>query len=124
MFLRTTHSATVYGERVVGKNEIGQEQRVPDTEVATFTCRFRPQGEGLTREEHSERIDSSPEVVIRSLIRGADGEQVPATDVLNEGQRIDLEGEEQRYILARIHDHYDYGTVNRITLELEAISDE
>lgn len=126
MRLRTTHRATIYGDRVKGENAIGQSQTVPDEPLVELRGRFRPQGEGWTREARSPRVDQSPNIVVAP--RGRDpqsGEQVHVKDIATEGQRVEIGGEDTTFQLVRVVPHYGRGgQAHRFTLELEATSDE
>lgn len=126
MRLRTTHKATIYGDRPVGENAIGQDQTVPDEPLVEFPCRFRPQGEGWTREAREPRVDQSPNIVVAP--RGRDpqnGAQVAIEDVATEGQRVEIDGVDTTYQLTRVRPHYGRGgRPERITIEMEATSDE
>lgn len=126
MRLRTTHKATIYGDRTKGENTIGQEQTVPDEPLVEIPCRFRPQGEGWTREAREPRVDSAPEIVVAP--RGRDpetGAQVNVGDVAKEGQRVAIDGVDTTFQLVRVDPHYGRGgRPERYSLELEATSDE
>lgn len=126
MRLRTTHTATIYGDRQTGENAIGQQQTVPDEPLLELPCRYRPQGEGWTREARSPRVDQSPSIIV--VPRGRDpqnGAQVDVQDVAQAGQRVEIDGEDTTYQLTRIVPHPGRGgRVDRYTLELEATSDE
>jgi hypothetical protein len=126
MRLRTTHDITVYGDRAVGENAIGQDQTAPDEPLVTVRGRFREQGEGWTRERRSPRIDRSPEVVIPTRGRDpATGEQVDIGEVIDEGQHVDVSGEQSTFQLVRVVPHHGKGQdIRRYTLELENTSDE
>lgn len=121
MRLRTTHSATVYGERVVGEDALGTDRVETDAPIASIDGRHRPQGEGLTREQRSERIDESPTFVTHAVGRDpGTGEQVQLLDELAPGQRVDIDGVTGTFELVRVVPHYGRGsTAERITLELE-----
>lgn len=126
MRLRTTHSATIYGDRQTGENAVGEVQTVPDDPLLELPCRYRPQGEGWTREARSPRVDQSPSIVVAP--RGRDpqnGAQVNVQDVAQAGQRVEIDGEETTFQLVRVVPHHGRGgRVDRYTLELEATSDE
>lgn len=126
MRLRTTHDITVYGDRSIGENEIGQNQTAPDKPIVTVRGRFREQGEGWTRERRGPRIDRSPEVVIPTMGRHpGTGEQVDIGETIDEGQHVDVSGEESTFQLTRVVPHHGKGRdVYRYTLELENVSDE
>lgn len=125
MRLRTTHDITVYGGRVVGENELGVEQTKPDHPIAQFRGRYRPQGEGLVREQRSSRVDSSPVVVTYPTGRDPEtGQQVKLVDVLEVSQRIDVDGVPQRHTITRVNPQFGRGPEpERITLDLEAVTD-
>ena len=126
MRLRTTHSATVYGETVVGTDADGTEHTESSDPVAEMRGRFRPQGDGLTRERRGERIDSSPEFVCRTTGRDPDsGDQIDLTDVVEADQRIAIDGVSQTFVILRVDEHYGRGaTPVRLSLELQATTDE
>lgn len=125
MRLRTTHRATIYGNRSVGSNEIGQNQTVSDEPLVEIRCRYRPQGDGWTREAREPRVDQSPEIVVAP--RGRDpetGAQVEIADVVTAGQRVAIGGVETTFQLVRVDPHYGRGgQPDRYSLELEATSD-
>lgn len=126
MRLRTTHRATIYGDRTVGENEIGQDQTVSDAPLVEMRCRYRPQGEGWTREAREPRVDKSPEIVVAPRGRHPEtGAQVAVEDVAQAGQRVDIAGVETTFQLVRVDPHYGRGgQPERYTIELEATSDE
>lgn len=126
MRLRTTHQATIYGDRSIGENAIGQSQTVPDAPLVEIRCRYRPQGEGWTRESREPRVDQSPEIVVAP--RGRDpetGAQIAVSDVAKAGQRVAIDGVETTFQLVRVVPHRGRGgRAERYTIELEATSDE
>lgn len=126
MRLRTTHRATIYGDRKKGENAIGQSQTVPDDPLVELRGRFRSQGEGWTREARSPRVDQSPNIVVAP--RGRDpqtGAQVAVEDVAQAGQRVEIGGKSTTYQLVRVVPHFGRGgNPHRYTLELESTSDE
>lgn len=126
MRLRTTHTATIYGDRVKGENSIGAEQTVPDEPLVELRGRFRPQGEGWTRESRSPRVDQSPTVVVAPRGRDPDtGAQIAVDDVATPGQRVEVSGESTTFQLTRVVPHFGRGgNPHRYTLELESTSDE
>lgn len=126
MRLRTTHDVTVYGDRSIGQNAIGQDQTVPDAPLVNVRGRFREQGEGLVRERREPRTDRSPEVVIPTRGRHpVTGEQVNIGDVIDDGQHVEVSGENSTFQLTRVVPHHGKGRdVRRYTLELENTSDE
>lgn len=126
MRLRTTHTATIYGDRTKGENAIGQQQTVPDEPLLELPCRYRPQGEGWTREARSPRVDQAPNIVVAP--RGRDpnnGSQLKVLDVAQAGQRVAISGKSTTFQLTRVSPHHGRrGEPDRVTLELEATSDE
>lgn len=125
MRLVTTHTATIYGDRSIGSNAIGQEQTVSDDPLIEIQCRFRPQGEGWTREAREPRVDQSPEIAV--VPHGNDpetGEDVAIADVARAGQHVDIAGVDTTYQLVRVVPHYGLDSPDHFTLELEATSDE
>lgn len=126
MRLRTTHTATIYGDRQTGENAVGEAQTVPDEPLIELRCRVRPQGEGWTREARSPRVDQAPDIVTEP--RGRDpnnGSQLTVQDVAQEGQRVAISGKDTTFQLTRVVPHHGRsGQPDRFTLELEATSDE
>lgn len=121
MRLRTTHRATLMGERKVGEDSLGTDQVVDDAPLAEVDGRYRPQGEGLTREERSQRVDASPTLVVRPV--GDDpqtGDTVQIMDVAAPGQQVDIDGVDATLDLMNVKPHYGRRSrPDRITLELQ-----
>ena len=126
MRLRTTHTATVYGDRVTGTNDVGQELTATDAPLVTLRGRYRPQGSGLTSETRGERIDQSPEFVCRATGTHPDtDEYVSVGDVVAAGQRVAIEGDDTTFRIVRVDPHYGrHERPQRYSLELQATTDE
>lgn len=125
MRLRTTHTLTVYDEQQVGTNELGVALTESETPLAEIEGRYRPQGEGLIREERSSRIDRSPSVVVRPVGHDPDtGARLELLTVLEEGQRVVVNGIGQEFALRRIDPHFGRsGGPHRLTLHIEPTTD-
>lgn len=64
MRLRATHQATVYGERVVGTDELGTDLTESDAPVLTCPARFNDRTENIVRENTGEHIEQSPTAML------------------------------------------------------------
>lgn len=126
MRLRTTHAATVYGDRTSGENAVGEDRIVSDVPLITIPCRYRPQGNGFTRERREPRIDRSPEIVVPPRGRHPEnGEQVSVSGTIGPGQRVDISDVDTVFYAMRIDPHFGHsGAPDRFTIELESDGDE
>lgn len=118
MRLRTTHTATVYGETVVGEDDLGADL-TEDEPVATVPCRYRPAGEGFVREATGERVHQNPTLITRPRGRTPTGEQVALLETIDEGQRVAIDGIAETFTVRHIRPQYGRGSrPRRLTIEL------
>lgn len=92
MRLRATHQATVFGERVVGEDELGTDLTESDEPLLTCPARFNDRTENIVRETTGEHIEQSPSVMIPP--RGYDpetGDQLESVGIVEPGMDIQIE---------------------------------
>lgn len=92
MRLRWTHDAVVYGERRVGRNEIGTEQTITDAPVIEFPCRLQSSREEIDLDETGSRIEREPYAVVPIYGHDPDDRDAILTtvEVVEEGMDMGL----------------------------------
>lgn len=89
MRLRATHQAIVYGERVVGEDELGTELTESDAPVLTCPARFNDRTRNIVRETTGEHIEQSPSAMLPPHGDDPDtGEQRSSVEIVEPGLDI------------------------------------
>lgn len=94
MRLRATHQATVYGETVVGEDELGTELTESDAPLLTCPVRFDGNERQFVRLNTGEHVEQLPTAMLPPY--GDDpttGEQVVSYDVIEVGMDVEFASE-------------------------------